>query len=121
MATYNTPPVYPMVGSWWKVGTLPSSGPAFLTNLPTQLYCSPWQQMLNLTGVIANPFIWSTLIKVPPFVNVYARGDIIKPDNSVALYYYVAYKEYFYKGFTSCFEGLVVFQCNANGTIPRTY
>lgn len=122
MADHHVPPVYPLLSDIWQSGHLPSGGPADLFNVPSQLYISPQcPQLIFTQSGLPGAGVFSTLGKFAPGLVTFARGDIVQFDNTVAEYHVVKYKEIFYKGFVSSFEGVVVFQCNANGTVPRTY
>lgn len=118
----HVPPVYPLVGNWWKTPATPAGGPATVTLVPFQLYVSPYQQPIFIPGqVYPNYLMVPTIIKVAPGTGVFKRLDIIQPDNTVAAYYVVLYKEIYYKGFVSSFEGLSVFQCTTAGGTPIVY
>jgi len=112
------PPVYPLRGNYWIPGTTPAANPPAVTLIHNQLYIPP----ANVPWiVVGGTYYQYTLIKTPPDSVVYNRFGFFQPDNGQALYYYIIYKEYYYRGFVSCFEGLCAIQCNANGSSPRTY
>lgn len=115
-------PTFPLLGSWWQTPHLPSGGAADMAAIPCQLYISPHAQyqFVNFTAPFTNPYPM-TVIKTPNGANVFHRGDIIEPNTGDARYYRVGYVEIFYLGFPQVYEGLFVWQCNADGTVPRTY
>lgn len=112
--------VYPLVGSVWKTPLKPSANPFSFTNVAFQLYVDPhWTFPVPTAGALINYV--PVMIKTPPTLHVYNRNDIIQPDTGVAEYYLVGAAEHIFKGFPQAFDALYCFQCNANGTVPRTY
>jgi len=115
-----SPPVYPSYMDRWITPRTPLSGAADITAIPCQKYVTPYVQQTYVTFAV-NGFYLTTLIKTPPGIYVFNRGDILEVTSKPGEYYLVCYKEDFYLQFASWFEGLLVFQCNANGSTPRTY
>jgi len=115
----HTPPVYPLRGKVWFPPNTPAGGPPGLTNISFQLYISPYCTMV-LQSFAINGWYPTTWIKTPAGIT-YPRNTIIQPDAGSNRYYIVAYREFFYLGFASGFEGLLVFQCTSAGAVPDTY
>src|SRR3982751_6528835 len=115
-------PVFNLRGAVWATPNLPSGGPATFTGFFCALYTDPHApfQFVNVAPYNAT-LLLTHILKLPIGVRTWHRGDIVAPDFTTALYYKVEYKEFFYLGFPQQFEGLLITQCNANGTIPRTY
>jgi hypothetical protein len=116
------PPTFNLLCNQWRFPKLPSTHAADVTNVPCQLYVSPYQSNIYVQGGAFPVYIYiPTLVKVAVGGLTVTRRDILMPDNTVAEYYLVLYKEIYYKGFLSAFLGMTVWQCNADGSSPRTY
>lgn len=115
----HTPPVFNLRGKAWFPPNTPAGGPPGLINIPFQLYISPYTQQ-TLQAFAINGWYPTTWIKTPVGV-LWPRSTIIQPDSGSNRYYIVGYREFFYLGFASQFEGLLVFQCTPAGAVPDVY
>lgn len=115
-----SPPVYNLLANRWITPRTPLSGAPDATNIPVQKYITPYVMQTFITFSVSGFFL-TTIIKNAPGVIAWNRSDIIEIASDAGKYFLVCYKEDFYQGFASHFEGLLVFQCNANGSTPRTY
>jgi hypothetical protein len=113
---------FPLLGSIWNVGHTPATTLPDLTNVPMQLYVDPHQSLVpSFYNANGQPWNWFLQIFMSEGVWTASRGSIIAPDHSVAEYYYVMWAEHYFKGFPQAYYGVIVLQCNANATNPRTY
>ncbi len=115
-------PVFNLRGAVWFTPNKPSLGPANFTGFFCAQYTDPHAALTFINVAPYNTTLsLTTILRVPIGFRVWSRGDIVAPDYLTPNYFKVEYKELFFLGFPQQFEGLLLTQCNANGTIPRTY
>jgi len=115
-------PQFPLFASVWDPAALPVTNPPSAIGLHCQLYVDVHADMIYIPVAPYNlSLLATTWIKFPTGSHTFLRGGIIKCPEAIPLYYKIEYKEYFYLGFPQQYEGVLVSQCNANGTVPRTY
>ena len=115
-------PNFNLLGNWWQTPHLPSTGLPDIVNFKNALYLDPHAPLVFIpVAPYSSTLCLTIIIKVPAFTYTFHRGDILMPDNTVASYFKVEFAEVFFRGFPQQYEGVLVRQCNANGTIPRTY
>lgn len=114
------PVVFNQLASVWVAPATPSGGAATTTNIPCQLYLNPLSERLY-DAAIANPWSMTIVLKVAVGAVAFKRANIWECPQGSGLYYYTVFCETFFRSFGSQFDGWLVFQCNANGSIPRTY
>lgn len=114
------PPVFPLLGDMWTPGFTPAAHAPSVTGIPCQLFISPYSTM-RYDAALGNPWTMTTIIKVPYGTGGWLRNSIWKPDNTWTRYYLCVYWEQFYKGFSSAYDGIIVFQCTNTGAVPAIY
>ena len=115
-------PQFPLAASVWDPANLPVTNPPSQANMLCQLYVDAHAGEIFIPVAPYNASIMATTwIKFPTGTHTWLRGGIIRVPQVAGFYYKIEYKEFFYLGFPQQYEGVLVTQCNANGTIPRTY
>lgn len=115
-------PQFPLRADVWDPAALPTTNPPSFAGMFCQLYVDPHADMIYIPVAPYNGSILATTwIKFPIGSWVFKRGGIIQCPRLTGTYFKIQYKEFFYLGFPQAYEGVLVVQCDANGTVPRTY
>jgi hypothetical protein len=115
-------PQFPLFASVWDPAALPTTNPPSAIGLACQLYVDPHADMIFIpVAPYSSSILATTWIKFPGELHTMLRGGIIRCPEALGYYYKIMYKEFFYLGFPQSYLGVLVVQCDANGTVPRTY
>jgi len=115
-------PQFPLLARVWNPANLPVTNPPNFAGMHCQLYVDPHAvQFLATVAPLNASIVATTWAKFPVGSWVFLRGGILMIPELTGTYYKIQYKEIFYQGFPQQYEGVLVVQCDANGTIPRTY
>jgi len=115
-------PQFPLRADVWDPANLPVTNPPSFAGMFCQLYVDPHSTMFLATVAPLNASIVATTwAKFPIGSWTFLRGGILRIPRLTGTYYKIQYREDFYLGFPQAYDGVLVVQCDANGTIPRTY
>jgi len=111
-------PVFNLRMSVWTGGHTPSADPADATDIPCQLYVL---SKLATEMRPSFPDLYNPPIMIREQLGVYSPvvGDIFEVATGDADYYKARWVQVFHKGFPNAYIGVLVEQCQADGTTPR--
>lgn len=118
-----TLPTFNLAVDVWLPPNKPSLGAADITGLPCQLYTDS-----RILGIEQYPAYAGIEVYVPPIVlrtpkagPIQNRRTIVNDGPGSTNYYLVSYIQDTHVGFPNQYTEAIMYQCNANGTVPATY
>lgn len=115
-----TKPIFNLLCDIWNVPHVPSMDPADSVDVPCQVYVHSRADIDQLQ-TSSDQWVPPIYIRAATAAPIFQRGQIILPHDFGADYYKVRWIQLVHMGFTNQYLAVLVEQCNADGTTPRTY